>query len=74
MSLSEGTSIQVKAIPDIELSSNRNSFDRQQQNDGPSGMYSSSESAKDDKMKTNNNIEYGNIDFYTIRFKSTKKR
>ena len=73
MSLSEGTSIQVKAIPDIELSSNRDSFDRQQQNDGPSGMHSSSESAKDDKMKTNNNIEYGNIDFYTIRFKSTKK-
>ena len=74
MSLSEGTSIQVKAIPDIELSSNRDLFDRQQQNDGLSGMHSSSESEKDDKMKTNNNIEYGNIDFYTIRFKSTKKR
>jgi len=62
LSLSEGTSIQVKAIPDIELSSNRDSFDRQQQNDGLSGMHSSSESEKDDKMKTNNNIEYDEWD------------
>ena len=63
----ESTSIQVKAIPDIELSSNQDSFDGS--NSGPTGMHSSMEAAKDDKIKTNNNIEYGNIEFYNIRFK-----
>ena len=59
---SEGSSTQFNEIPDIELSSNRDSLDGYQ-NDGPSGMHSSSEAAKEDRKKTNNNIQYGNIEF-----------
>merc|ERR1719322_710879 len=45
----------------IELSSNRDSLDGHQ-NDGPSGMHSSSEATKDDRKKTSNNIEYDEWD------------
>ena len=59
----EGSSTQFNEIPDIELSSNRDSLDGHQ-NDGPSGMHSSSEATKDDRTKTSNNIEYGNIEVF----------
>ena len=55
------TQFKENQIPDIELSSNRDSMN-EKQNDGPSGMHSSREASDEDRKKTHNNIEYGNIE------------
>ena len=72
----EGSSTQFNEIPVIELSSNRDSLDGHQ-NDGPSGMHSFSEATKDDRKKTSNNIEYGNIEdliYFDIYYKTISIR